>query len=58
MFKKSFLVLCLFIFTYPLVGQDMNKYKNIDWRIYHSLNWKDYVDYKSEEWKKIGRAHV
>ena len=53
MFKKSFLVLCLFIFTYPLAGQDMNKYKNIDWRIYHSLNWKDYVDYKSEEWQKM-----
>jgi hypothetical protein len=31
----------------------MNKYKNINWRIYHSLNWKDYVDYKSEEWKNM-----
>ncbi len=53
MLKNYFLVLFVLIFTSSLAGQDMNKYKNISWRIYHSLNWKDYVDYESEEWKNI-----
>ena len=53
MLKKYFLVLCMFIFTYSLVGQDMKKYKDINWRTYHSLNWKDYVNYESEEWKNM-----
>ena len=45
--------MCLFLFTYSLLGQDINKYKSISWRVYNSLNWKDYVDYKSEEWKNM-----
>jgi len=53
MLKKTFLVLCLLIFTYPLVGQDMNKYRNINWRIYHQLNFSDYIDINSAEWKSI-----
>jgi uncharacterized protein YihD (DUF1040 family) len=43
----------MFIFTYLLIGQDMNKYKNINWRIYHQLNFSNYIDINSEEWKNI-----
>jgi hypothetical protein len=31
----------------------MSKYKNISWRIYHQLNFSDYVDINSSEWKSI-----
>ena len=52
MFKKYF-IFCLFIFVYSLSGQNNNKYKDLDWHIFHSLNWKDYIDFKSEEWKSM-----
>ena len=53
MFSKFFLALCLFMITNSFSAQEINKYKQINWRIYHSANWRDYVDYESEEWKKI-----
>lgn len=53
MLRNSVLIFCLFISTYSLTAQDMNKYKNINWRIYHQLNFSDYVDVNSEEWKSI-----
>lgn len=49
MLKKFFIVLFFFIFSSSLIGQ-VTKYKDIDWRIYHSLKWKNYVDYRSNEW--------
>ncbi|MCX6151790.1 MAG: hypothetical protein NTX22_14800 [Ignavibacteriales bacterium] len=55
MLKKSFLVLCLFILSYSLFGQNMDKYKNINWRIYHQLNFSDFVDINSEEWKNMSK---
>lgn len=53
MLKKSFLIFCFFVFSCALFGQNLDKYKNINWRIYHQLNFSDYVDINSEEWKNI-----
>ncbi len=52
MFKKYF-IFCLFIFVYSLSGQNINKYKNTNWRNYNSIAWRSYVDYTSEEWKNM-----
>lgn len=53
MFKKSFFICCFFVFSCALFAQNLDKYKNIDWRIYHQLNFSDYVDINSEEWKNM-----
>jgi len=50
---KSILILCLIISSSSLSGQDLEKYRNIDWRIYHWLSFSDYIDIQSEEWKNI-----
>lgn len=32
--------------------QHLDKFKNINWRIYHQLNFSDYIDINSKEWKQ------
>ncbi|MFA4920629.1 MAG: hypothetical protein WC611_00670 [Candidatus Neomarinimicrobiota bacterium] len=52
---KFFIISCFFILTYFASGQDIDKYKNVNWRIYHQLNFTDYIDVNSDEWKNISQ---
>ncbi|MBI9072281.1 MAG: hypothetical protein JEY94_11825 [Melioribacteraceae bacterium] len=49
--------ICLALFTILLssnyFGQIPEKFKKINWRVYHSLNATKFVDYESEEWKNM-----
>jgi len=54
MYKKSIFIFCFVIYySCALFGQNIQNYKNLDWRIFHRLNFSDYVDIKSEEWKNM-----
>jgi hypothetical protein len=43
------IVLCLSV----SFGQIPEKYKRLNWRMFHSLNWRDSVDYQSDDWKNM-----
>lgn len=53
MYKKSIFIFCFVIYGCALFGQNIQNYKNLDWRIFHKLNFSDYVDIQSEEWKNM-----
>lgn len=53
MSRKTFCFVFLFLCVSQIVGQNGDKYKKISWRVYHSTNWRDYVDYQSDEWKNM-----
>ncbi len=51
--KKLSLLVLLVVCYFVSSGQVVEKYKKINWRIYHSQKWREYVDYKSDEWKNM-----
>ncbi len=53
MLSKRIVILFLFFLNCSLFGQNTENYENINWRIFHQLNFSDYVDINSEEWKTM-----
>lgn len=53
MINKIIFILCCFILINSSLGQNYDKFKKINWRIYHQLNFSDYVDIHSTEWKSM-----
>lgn len=56
MLKISFFTFCFIISSLTLFGQNLEKYKNINWRTYHRLDFSKYVDINSEEWKNMPKT--
>jgi len=51
--KRQFLLVLLVLCFSLSFGQVPDKYRKLDWRLFHSLNWRGVVDYQSEEWKNM-----
>lgn len=53
MLKKSIFFFCFVIYGGALFGQNIQNYKNLNWRIFHWLSFSDYIDIQSEDWKNM-----
>lgn len=53
MSKKTPFLLFIILYSSIILGQNYDKYKKLNWRVYHWLSFSDSIDIYSEEWKKM-----
>ena len=50
---KNITLILIMVFNICLFGQNSDRYRNLNWRTYHSLNLADSIDVYSDDWKNI-----
>jgi len=48
-----YLLLVLFMSNITLNSQNLEQFRSTNWRIFHQLNFADYIDINSNEWKRL-----